>query len=91
MATKRGKAKKKNPCWKGYTAMGDDGASIKNPKKKKEKVEIVNDFTYMPGGGMMDQIKEEMRKSTGTVKKEKKKNKGKTKKMVSNRAIAKKI
>ena len=112
MATKRGKAKKKNPCWKGYTAMGDDGkiimkkkgnkmvpacrpikdgASSKKPKKKKEQVEIVNDFTYMPGGGMMDQMKEEMRKSTNKGKVEKKKNRGKTKKMVANRAVAKKI
>ena len=36
MATKRGKSKKKNPCWKGYTAMGDDGQIVM--KKKGEKM-----------------------------------------------------
>jgi hypothetical protein len=36
MATKRGKSKKKNPCWKGYTAMGDDGQVVM--KKKGEKM-----------------------------------------------------
>jgi hypothetical protein len=36
MATKRGKAKKKNPCWKGYTAMGDDGQIVM--KKKGDKM-----------------------------------------------------
>jgi hypothetical protein len=36
MATKRGKAKKKNPCWKGYTAMGDDGKIVM--KKKGDKM-----------------------------------------------------
>ena len=35
MATKRGKAKKKNPCWKGYTAMGDDGKIIMKKKGNK--------------------------------------------------------
>ena len=32
MATKRGKSKKKNPCWKGYTAMGDDGQIVMKKK-----------------------------------------------------------
>jgi hypothetical protein len=36
MATKRGKAKKKNPCWKGYTAMGSDGKIVM--KKKGDKM-----------------------------------------------------
>ena len=36
MATKRGKSKKKNPCWKGYTAMGSDGQIVM--KKKGEKM-----------------------------------------------------
>jgi len=36
MATKRGKAKKKNPCWKGYTAMGSDGQIVM--KKKGDKM-----------------------------------------------------
>jgi len=36
MATKRGKAKKKNPCWRGYTAMGDDGQIVM--KKKGDKM-----------------------------------------------------
>ena len=35
MATKRGKAKKKNPCWKGYTAMGDDGKIVMKKKGNK--------------------------------------------------------
>ena len=35
MATKRGKSKKKNPCWKGYTAMGDDGQIVMKKKGKK--------------------------------------------------------
>jgi len=36
MASKRGKSKKKNPCWKGYTAMGSDGQIVM--KKKGEKM-----------------------------------------------------
>jgi len=35
MATKRGKAKKKNPCWKGYTAMGDNGQIVMKKKGNK--------------------------------------------------------
>ena len=67
------------------------GASMKKPKKKKEQVEMVNDFTYMPGGGMMDQLKEEMRNSTTETKLKNKKKKVKGKKVVSNRAVAKKM
>ena len=36
MASKRGKSKKKNPCWKGFTAMGSDGKIVM--KKKGEKM-----------------------------------------------------
>jgi len=35
MASKRGKSKKKNPCWKGYTAMGSDGKIVMKKKGKK--------------------------------------------------------
>jgi hypothetical protein len=35
MATRRGKAKKKNPCWKGYTAIGSDGKIVMKKKGKK--------------------------------------------------------
>lgn len=35
MATKRGKSKKKNPCWKGYTAMGSDGKIVMKKKGNK--------------------------------------------------------
>ena len=35
MATKRGKAKKKNPCWKGYTAMGSDGKIVMKKEGNK--------------------------------------------------------
>ena len=35
MASKRGKSKKKNPCWKGYTAMGSDGQIVMKKKGKK--------------------------------------------------------
>ncbi len=35
MATKRRKAKKKNPCWKGYTAIGDDGKIVMKKKGNK--------------------------------------------------------
>ena len=35
MATKRGKAKKKNPCWKGFTALDENGEVILKKKGKK--------------------------------------------------------
>jgi hypothetical protein len=35
MASKRGKSKKKNPCWKGFTAMGSDGKIVMKKKGKK--------------------------------------------------------
>ena len=32
---KKGKSKKKNPCWKSYTAMGRDGKIVMKKKGKR--------------------------------------------------------
>lgn len=74
MATKRGRAKKKNPCWKGYTAMGDDGKIIM--KKKGNKMvpacRPIKDGASM--GGKRKAVKELDKKSNQKVKTDKKGN-----------------
>ena len=74
MATKRGKAKKKNPCWKGYTAMGSDGQIVM--KKKGDKMvpacRPIKDGASMKG--KRKAIKELDKKSGEKVKTDKKGN-----------------